>query len=372
MHLRTRISLIALAAAIPALAQAQSVDDFTLEPAPSPTATPQAQGPADTQRGVEIRPRAVNTPTPTPAPTSTPTSTAAPAPTPSPAIQSPEPRPTATAPATRSSPLPTVTPREVETTPPQPQVQPPSTPQVEAGEPAPATGPVPAPTTAPTALPTAPVEAGEPGKGLPWLPIGAAAALLALLGAGFLFWKRRRETIVPEIERPVVASARADGPVALADALSVRVENDKLIRSAAYATLKYRLTLINRTDGPLSDVAVGIDLVSAHSGAPMEQQIATDSTPLERRHDIARMSPRQSVTLEGQVQLPLAQAHVIRQGRHPLLVPLMRVRVDGPGEGALLKTFVVGQGMPGGGRVQPFRLDEGPRSYEPIAQRELA
>ena len=93
---------------------------------------------------------------------------------------------------------------------------------------------------------------------------------------------------------------------------------------------------------------------------------------LDQRHLVARISPRQSVTLEGQVQLALAGAHVIRQGRYPLLVPLLRVRIDGPGEGAVLKTFVVGQGTPGGGRVQPFRLDEGPRSYTPIAQRELA
>ena len=41
-------------------------------------------------------------------------------------------------------------------------------------------------------------------------------------------------------------------------------------------------------------------------------------------------------------------------------------------KGALVKTFVVGQGQPDGGRVQPFRLDEPPRSYAPIAQRELA
>jgi len=204
------------------------------------------------------------------------------------------------------------------------------------------------------------------------LPIGGIAALLALLGAGFVIWNRRREAVVPEIERPLVAAAVPVDVVPLADALSVRIENEKLIRSAAFATLKYRLTLINRTNASLADVVIGIDLVSAHSGAPMEQQIATNGTVLEKRHEVPRISPRQSVTLTGQVQLPLAQAHVIRQGRHPLLVPLMRVRIDGPGEGALLKTFVVGQGMPDGGRVQPFRLDEGPRSYEPIAQRELA
>ncbi|MBX7482417.1 hypothetical protein [Qipengyuania qiaonensis] len=363
MHLRTRISLMALAVTLPMMAQAQSVDDFTLESAPSPTATPQAQGPADTRSGVEIRPRAVNTPAPRPTV----------APTPSLSVELPEPRPSATASAPQSSPLPRVTPRPVETVPAQPQVRPTSVPLDGTGFPPPSADPAPAATAPPSPVsPPVLAEAGDSGDGLPWLPIGAAAALLALLGAGFLFWKRRQVPIVPEIERPLVADAQGGESVPLADALSVRVENEKLIRSAAYATLKYRLILINRTNGPLSNVAVGIDLVSAHAGAPMEQQIATVGTALEKRHDIARISPRQNVTLEGQVQLPLAQAHVIRQGRYPLLVPLMRVRVDGPGEEALLKTFVVGQGIPGGGRVQPFRLDEGPRSYAPIAQRELA
>ena len=164
---------------------------------------------------------------------------------------------------------------------------------------------------------------------------------------------------------------RAPVPPA-ADALTIRCETEKLTRSAVFATLKYRLTLVNRTDSALNDVAIGLDLVSAHSGAPMEEQVATSATALETRHNLPRIAPRQNVTVEGQVQLPLAGAQVIFQGRHPLLVPLMRVRVDGAGERALVKTFVVGQGVPNGGRVQPFRLDEAPRSYSPIAHRELA
>ncbi len=152
----------------------------------------------------------------------------------------------------------------------------------------------------------------------------------------------------------------------------MRLSAEKLTRSAMFATLKYRLTLINRTDSALNDVTIGVDLVSAHSGTPMENQVATPATILEPRHTLARIAPRQTVAVEGQVQLPLSAAQVIMQGRHPLLVPLMRVRVDGAGEDALVKTFVVGQGQPDGGRVQPFRLDEPPRSYAPIAQRELA
>lgn len=367
MLLRISLPLIALSTVLPAMAQAQSVNDFTLEPAPTPTATPQAQGPADTRSGVEIRPRAVNTPAATPAPEPTPTNAQVAQP---PAVQ-----PTSSAPMPRSPPLPTITPRPVETSPVRtqaptaPAVR--ETPAIEAG--APALEPVATLSPTPISQPQGGAfEADAGGDEWPWLPIGGAVALLALLIAGLFAWRRRRDAYVPEIERPVIVPPTRPEPVALAEALQLRVEHDKLIRSAAFATLKYRMTLINRTDTALSDISVGLDLASAHAGAPMEEQIATDAGALEKRHEIARIAPRQSVTLEGQVQLPLAQAHVIRQGRYPLLVPLMRVGIEGPGKGALLKTFVVGQGAPGGGRVQPFRLDEGPRSYAPIAQRELA
>lgn len=374
MHLRTALPLLALAASLPAAAQAQSVNDFSLENVgrPTPTPTPQAQGPADVQSGVAIRPRAVNTPTPTPAPAAT----ATPAPSPRPSAAA-SPAPAATA-SPRPSPLPTVTPRPAATTPAQPLTVPvPSTPV-----PQPLPTDAPAPTSLPTALPTASSPLGlptnapaaeEPGEELPWLPIGLGAALLALLAAGFAVWKRRRDAVVPEIERPVIAREAAAAPqVSMAEAVQIRLEYDKLIRSAAFATVKYRMTLVNRTDTPLTELAVGMDLVSAHAAAPMEDQVATPATALETRHTIARLAPRQSVAVDGQVQLPLAGVNVIRQGRFPLLVPLLRVRIDGPGEGALVKTFVVGLGAPGGGRVQPIRLDEGPRSYAPIAQRELA
>lgn len=369
MSLRTSLSFLALAAALPGAAQAQSVSDFTLQPAPTPSATPQAQGPADTQNGVAIRPRAVNTPTPTPTPTPVPTVTATPAPLPTPTASAPAPaRQTP-----RPTPLPTVTPREVAPAPVSPQVLQAPAPQPSA--PAATSSPAPLPTstgaTSPLGLPTTEETSAEDGGEFPWLPLGGAA-LLALLGAGFFAWKRRRDAIVPEIERPVVASPTPKAAASVAEALQVRVEYDKLIRSMAFATLKYRMTLVNRTDSPLTDVSVGIDLVSAHAAAPMEEQVATETTGLEQRHTIARMAPRQSMVLEGEIRLEIAGANIIRQGRYPLLVPLMRVRVDGPGEGALLKTFVVGPGNPAGGRVQPIRLDDGPRTYAPIAQRELA
>ena len=365
MSFAFRIFPAAVTALLPAAAVAQSVNDFSLEPAPTPSATPQAQGPADTRSGIEIRPRAVNTPAPTPSTANTPT------PTPTPTADSPRPEPRSVQPEPRAVPLPTVTPRAIETAPVSPPVPSPAPPQASASDTS-----VPSVAQPDLAVPASDVadpgsdESADAPVRWPWL--AGAAALLALLGAGLLLWRRRRSVEVPVIERPVVAGAGPAEALPLAEAVQIRLENEKLIRSAAYATLKYSVTLINRTDVALTELAIGLDLVSAHAEAPMEDQVATLQSVLEQRHDVARLSPRQSMTLTGQVQMPLATAHVIRQGRLPLLVPLLRVRIDRAESDAVVKTYVVGQGTPEGGRLQPFRLDEGPRSYAPIAQREIA
>ena len=365
MSFAFRIFPAAVTALLPAAALAQSVNDFSLEPAPTPSATPQAQGPADTRSGIEIRPRAVNTPAPTPSTANTPTLT------PTPTADSPRSEPRSAQPEPRPVPSPTVTPRTIETAPVSPPVPSPTPSQAQ-----PSDTSVPSVAQPNSAVPSS--DAAGPGSDesadatvrWPWL--AGAAALLALLGAGLLLWRRRRSVVVPEIERPVVAGAGPAKALPLAEAVQIRLENEKLIRSAAYATLKYSVTLINRTDAALTELALGLDLVSAHAEAPMEDQVATLQSVLEQRHDVARLSPRQSMTLTGQVQMPLATAHVIRQGRLPLLVPLLRLRIDRAESDAVVKTYVVGQGTPEGGRLQPFRLDEGPRSYAPIAQREIA
>lgn len=372
MTLRFRLPLLALALSLPVPALAQSAQDFTLPPAPTPTASPQVQGPVDTESGVvPVRPRVIATATPTPRPTPTPAPVLTPEATitaPATATTAPRARPTAGATPQATTPA-----RSVEAA----SASPDDTPQVlPPSETAGSVNSLPQPTAAaPSQSPSPAGEPLDPGGGdFDWTWLAALLGVLAVIVGGFFVWRRRQASAVPPaIEKPVVAaSPKPAVAVPAGDPLTIRLTAEKLTRSAMFATLKYRLTLVNRTDAALTDVTVGTDLVSAHSGAPMEQQVATAATPLETRHTLARIAPRQNVAVEGEVKLPLGAAQVIMQGRHPLLVPLMRVRVDGAGDTAVLKTFVVGQGQPDGGRVQPFRLDEPPRSYAPIAQRELA
>ncbi|MBT8427889.1 MAG: hypothetical protein KJO02_07655 [Erythrobacter sp.] len=372
MPKRIRLPLAALFLAAPTALFAQSTRDFQLPPAPTPTASPQVQGPVDSEgSNVPARPRVIPTATPTPVPTPVPTATANPAATVQP-LPTSTPTPTAGVPAatTPRTVTPSAVPTNYTTTVP---VQPPaSLPDSDAvlpgtgSEQASPEGDLPAP-----ALDVAPQAQSEAmaSEQAEWLWPAVGGGILALLGLGYLVSRRRKNAEPPQIERPVVAVSGA-GTVGATD-LQLRAEAIKLTRSVMNATLHYRVTLLNRSGSALSNVALGADVVSAHGGVPVEQQVASSSQLLEKRHTFDRIAPGQSVRYEGTVMIPLSQARIIRQGNASLFVPLLRMRIDGAGEEVLVKTFVIGQGVSDGGRVSPFRLDDGPRSYEPIAARAL-
>jgi hypothetical protein len=155
------------------------------------------------------------------------------------------------------------------------------------------------------------------------------------------------------------------------DALALAVEAVRLDRSVLNATVGYRVTLRNRSTQALTELAIEADLVSASRDRPPEQQLASPSLALTPRHTASRLAPGQSLRFEGQVRLPLSQASAVWQGRAALLIPLLRVRATAAGAKPAAATLVIGRAEGQGARPQPFRLDEPPRSYAPLAQRVL-
>ena len=351
------LSILAVLAAAPAAGQAAR--DYQLPPAPTPTPESRVQGPVDPDAPVPIRPRAIETvrpATPSPAPTPSPSprlNAAAP-----PAVVLPSPSPTRAVamqrpPAARGGePAATGAPLVAET----PNFAPASTPTASAPRALPSPSP-PAPGV--RAVP-------QPGQSLPWLWLALGGAVWAA-GAGLFAWRRRSGPRIPAIVTPFVpAAAPAPG-----DALALSVEAMRLDRSVLNATVGYRVTVRNRTAQALTGIVVEGDLVSASGERPADQQLASPGQALTPRHSAERLAPGQSLRFEGQVRLPLSEASVIRQGPIGLLVPLLRVRATAGGALPIATTLVIGRSEGQAARPQPFRLDEPPRSYAPLAQRVL-
>ena len=175
----------------------------------------------------------------------------------------------------------------------------------------------------------------------------------------------------PTILTPLAPAAAGTPPAASADALAISVEAVRMDRSVMNATVGYRVTLRNRTAQTLAAVSVEADLVSASKDRPAEAQLASPGHALTPRHTAERLAPGQSLRFEGQVRLPLAEASAVWQGRVGLLVPLLRVRATAAGAAPIATTLVIGRREGAAARPQPFRLDEPPRSYAPLAQRTL-
>lgn len=372
--IRFSTSLPLLALLSPALLAAQDARDFQLPPGATSQPDTRVQGPVDADGPVPVRPRAIETARPTPSPS--------PAPAPAIALPSPSaarPAPQATTPRTAApAPRAAATAGTSAAAPPPEAAGSVSGPVAGpgTGSPSPTIGTLPQPapsavapaTTTAIAAPSAPA----PAAPLPWLWIALGGVALAG-GAAFLLLRRRSaEEHPPEIVMPVVpVAATAPDTASQSEALAIAVEAVRMDRSVLNATVGYRITLRNRTAQALSAVAVEADLVSASRDRSAEQQIATPGQPLTPVHHAERLAPGQSLRFEGQVRLPLSQANAIWQGRVGLLVPLLRVRATAAGAMPVATTLVIGRSEGQASRPQPFRLDEPPRSYSPLAQRVL-
>lgn len=354
--------VLGFALAVPAAA---SVSDFRLPPAATPQPAPDVQGPIAPDVPDSQPTKSSATPRPSPAPSQAPAS---------PPIVVPEqlrPAPT-TAPA-RQAPSPSAAPaseRSVSATAPAAQDS----------------GAEPAPTAAPSARPAAAeVEPQRTGGGSPWLWVAFGVALL-LAGLALVGWLARRARpqaarpgAVPQVERPNLAPPPPPRPAAPAAAsaepLHVALEPLRLSLTLLNATLAYRLELANQGPAPLTGLTIGADMIAAHASLSREAQLSgpDSGSAAAQPQRIDRLEPGERRVVAGEFRLPFPEIVPIRQGNAALLLPLARVRVEADGLAPLVRTFLVGQ--PGSGpsdRLQPFRLDQGPRVYPRLAQHAFA
>ncbi len=179
--------------------------------------------------------------------------------------------------------------------------------------------------------------------------------------------RRSRRRGLPPIARP---RRLAEPPlIAAGPQLTIEARALRLSRSMVYATLSYEVMVTNRGGQPLIDVRLGADLVTAHARIPTDQQLADPLVPLAPVKTIERLDPGQSVQVSGELRLPVNQIRPIPHGKAVVYVPLLRVRGEAEGIEPIARTFVVGTRSAGESqRLQPFRLDEMPQTYNGLGQ----
>ncbi len=373
---------------------------FDLQPEPTPTPTRDVTGPID-REAPQPGPA-----TPTPASTPRPTRPAA---SPVPAAPRPALGPTV-APTVR--PTPASAPRQTPRPTPRQTIAPAATPNVaqtvapraeatpapDIAEPAQDVAPLPSTSPTTTAIDnenaaTAPQPSATTEPAWPWWLVGGLAlgglALVALL----LLRRKRKapppaqpETLAdtPVQPSPPAPSAKPTAAPAAANAvtqpLRIDAEAVSLGRSFANATLTYAVTVSNLGTRALANLRIAADMTTAHSGAALDDQLATLRTALPNLATEPALAVGAPMRADGVFRLPLNEVRLIRQGKAPLFVPLMRVRVEADGMEPVVRTFVIGRkpamdvssslSTPTG-RLEPFRLDETAQTYRDIAVRPL-
>ena len=356
--LRCPLALIALAGALPLAAQ-NAPGGFSL-PEPTPTPSPAPAGPADERAGVAIPPRTA-TPAPRIAPAPVLTGEPVPAPSPRPTplrLPPPAPRPAAQATPTSAAPAASATPEAAATAAP-----PPAAPTAPTPTPEPGFGGLAAP-----ASPFGTPEDGPQLASLPaWWPFAAAGlGGLVLLGAGLVLWRRRKPKVLRLAAPVAVAERDTDEPTLPRIDLSLDITG--ATRSVMTFTLRYRLTLANRSGRAVNDLAVAVQLASARRGGSNAPSVAAAQGVTR----VERIGPHQSRTISGEVQLPVTAIVPVIQGSTPLFIPLLHVTLEGEGQSALTRSFVIGTpGTGAEGRVQPLLLTTPPGGLPPLKARAI-
>lgn len=214
------------------------------------------------------------------------------------------------------------------------------------------------------------------------------AALFAVL-AGLIFLARKRHNKSPKANSPaghpqfippqpvpvVEPVPEAEhGPLTrpAAAQLTLALEAVRMSATLVFATLSYRLTVTNTGGEAARDLVVSGDMVSAHASIPRQEMLGEDGASLPILHRIALLEPGASEVLTGDIRLPLSAILPIQRGGQRLFVPIARVATVATAPTGAISThqaFLVGQEPQANAKLQPFRLDLGPRLYSQVGQR---
>lgn len=213
-----------------------------------------------------------------------------------------------------------------------------------------------------------------PAANLPdWWPLAAGGLGAAvLLGTAIVAWRRRKPKVM-RLAAPIAgAPAQAAAIPPERPRIDIAFEVTSATRSVMNFTLGWRITVVNRADTAISDLALAVQIACARASAAAGGA-GHAPLPASAQHlaAIDRLGPSQSRSLAGEVQLPLSAIAPLRQGTTPLLIPLVNMTVESEGQRALAKSFVVGTPS-AGGRVHPIPLDLPPGAIPGLVAQAIA
>ncbi len=349
--------------------------DFQLRPGEQ--APPQQAGPQDPQNPqpqVRQPPRPVLVAPPPPATSGQPAA--------QPTATQPQPQRTAPAPAGTQRPVPAQpAPTQTGPAPAPTQTSPPPT-----GEQAPGTLPSATPAVEPE--PATPIAATPPapeGDGTPAWLYGLPAFLLVL--GGLLLWRRRRAhsaELVEAAEAVAGESASLPAPAPAAPRadplprpwLELELKTTRASFTATESVIQFELEIANTGGAAARNLKIDVKMFNA--GAEQDQQIGSFFRTAGRdttRLVLPGIEKGQDGVIQGEVGMPLDEMKAVQLDGRMLFIPVIAVNILyewGEGRsGQSAKSYVVGRELETpSDKMGAFRVDQGPRVWRTIGQRQ--
>jgi hypothetical protein len=158
----------------------------------------------------------------------------------------------------------------------------------------------------------------------------------------------------------------------LRPAVELQLIPGRLILDEQAATVEFDLIVGNSGSGPARDVAIHAVMVNA---GPDQDQLLSGffAQPPAVSEPIAAILPLKRLPLRSSVVMPRAQLREFSAGDRRVFVPVLAFKAHyrwSGGDVQLAKSFLVGRDS-AGGKLAPFRVDQGPRVFGDLAAREL-
>jgi hypothetical protein len=180
--------------------------------------------------------------------------------------------------------------------------------------------------------------------------------------------------------KPSPAPAPRHGPkpvgiitTSLRPALELQFIPGRLILGEDAATIEFDLIVGNSGSGPARDVTIQAVMVNA--GADQDQLLSDFfKQPPAVRQPIAAIMPLSRLPLRSSVVMPRAQLREFSAGDRQVFVLVLAFKAHyrwSGGDVQLAKSFLIGRDS-AGGKLAPFRVDQGARVFGDLAARELA